>query len=182
MARPRLSPSPEELRRYKELGLTYQGIIDDWHGRTGYRMSRGTLANAMFRAGLTTKTERYRDTLPWTVLDKHTDNLPARMLRLLGRRRRGMAIKPEDESRLDGFLRRLAEDNAVVFYTKASGFLRVDRSTVPPEYLHPEIPIITEKAHSAAERERYAERLQKTIDELKTELASLEEARERRAG
>ena len=82
---------------------------------------------------------RYTDTIPWTVKQEHLREYAPRMLRLLGRQRSGTKLTPEEQSRLDGWLKKLDEEDAVVAYDPEFrfGFVYVDRE--PDD--DPQIPI-----------------------------------------
>lgn len=125
MPRPRLLPSDSALQRMVERGMTHQQIADKVGEEIGQTISRSSVAAALSRAGLTEPAPRYRDELPWRVAQEHLIEYPARMLRLLGRRRSGMQMTPRDSQRLDTWLGQLAESGAVVAYSPDRGFLYV---------------------------------------------------------
>jgi hypothetical protein len=70
---------------------------------------------------------RYRDELPWKVKTEHLTQYQARMLRLLGRRRQGVDLTDEEDSRLDAWLEDLEDNKWVVAYAPDNdGFIYVD--------------------------------------------------------
>lgn len=123
----RLLPSNEELRRLVELGMTHQQIADHWLNTTGVKVSRSTVSVALSRAGLTREAMRYREELPWKVKTEHLTQYQARMLRLLGRRRQGVELTGDEDSRLEAWLEDLEDNKWVVAYAPDNdGFIYVD--------------------------------------------------------
>lgn len=127
MAAPRLLPPTQELRRLVESGMTHVEIAEHVRKTTGLIVSRSAVSSALSRAGLTTETPRYRREIPWRVAAEHLTQYPARMLRLLGRKRAGVQPLNEDEqARLDGWLAALNDNDWVVAYAAdGPGFLYV---------------------------------------------------------
>jgi len=97
-------------------GLTHQQIADEVTRRTGYPVSRSTVSAALFRAGEASVAKKYVDELPWTIKEEHQTHYAARMLRLLGRRRKDIANSAESDQRLDSWLAQLQQAGAVVVY------------------------------------------------------------------
>lgn len=125
----RLVPDPTTLRRWLDEGLTHQQIADRQADITGERVTRSAVSAAISRLGLSKPAPRYAEELPWKVHVQHIKAYPARMLRLLGKRRAGVEMGPEDVRRLDSWLELLREQDAVVAYAPDSeeGFLYVRR-------------------------------------------------------
>lgn len=115
MAPPTLVPNKTTLRRWKK-GLTQSEMVARHEKETGIKVSRPAIAAAMVRYGLSEERPRHMDTLPWAVKMEHLGAYPARMLRLLGRRRSGMSLKPENERRLDSWLAHMKAEKVVVAY------------------------------------------------------------------
>ena len=132
MAAPRLLPPTPELKRLVDLGLTHSEIADYIHETHGVVVARSAVSAALSRAGLTTRTGmRYKAEIPWRVRADHLTQYPARMLRLLGRRRAGMDLLDEEAQRLDAWLEGLAEKDLVIAYCPdGSGFLYVEADEV----------------------------------------------------
>jgi hypothetical protein len=129
----RLLPDNGTLRHWvKDDGLTHQQVADRIYTTTGVRVSRTTVSAALSRAGISKPTSRYRDELPWRVKIEHIKEYPARMLRLLGRRRAGLPLNPVEEDRLDAWLLKLEEDHAVIAYDPESpyGFYYIEKNDV----------------------------------------------------
>ena len=112
----RILPADSELVAMSGRGMTHADIANEVQRRTGMRVTRAAVSVALMRAGEAKETPRHADTIPWTVGVKHSTEYPVRMLRLLGRRRAGLAINKPDAQRLDGWLRDLDRDNMVVGY------------------------------------------------------------------
>lgn len=92
-----------------------------------YSVTEHAVYLRMRDAGLTKKTPRYRDTLPWVVALEHQDAYEAQMLRELGRR---MAGEPSGSRGmyLDAWLRGLDEKpRQVIAYDREKGFHKVRR-------------------------------------------------------
>ena len=132
MARARLVPSDQELKRLLERGFTHDDIVAHVWDTEHKRVSRSTVSAAISRAGLSETQNRYTDEIPWRVSGQHLRDYQPRMLRLLGRRRAGETLNDLENSRLDNWLKMLAEDNAVVAYDPEVGFGYVDRSPEDP--------------------------------------------------
>lgn len=110
MAPPTLVPDKTTLRRLIEAGHTHAEIAKM------YSVTREAISGAARRYGLATDNVRHSDTLPWKVKSIHGMEYPARMLRLLGRRRKNLPMNPAEESELNGFLNRLDRDGTIVAY------------------------------------------------------------------
>lgn len=134
MSNTRLLPPLAVLERLVEQGMTHQEIADWVFETTGNRVARSTVAVALSRAGKTTSAARYARELPWRVSQEHQMEYPARMLRLLGRRRAGKHLSGPDNVRLDGWLRKVEGSGAVVAYAPhlTPGFVYVLQDAVDP--------------------------------------------------
>jgi hypothetical protein len=130
MPAPRLLPSDRELGRLVEQGLTHQEIADWVLEHLGHRVSRSTVSVALSRAGLSKEAMRYKRELPWKVKADHLTEYPARMLRLLGRRRAEGELTDDEDARLDAWLEALEEREIVVAYSPERGFLYVDADEI----------------------------------------------------
>lgn len=64
----------------------------------------------------------YRDVMPWRVRVEHVKEYPARMLRILGKRRSGGMLTDIENQRLDAWLKKLDDDHAVIGYDPNSTF------------------------------------------------------------
>lgn len=112
----RILPPTSELRQMVDRGMTHQQIAEEVSRRTGYPVSRSSVSAALFRAGEATNAKKYPEEIPWTVREEHQTHYAARMLRLLGRRRKGITNSAESDQRLDSWLRQLERSGAVVVY------------------------------------------------------------------
>lgn len=137
----RLLPDTVTLQRWLAEGLTHAQIADRIYNLTGQRVARSTVSSAIHRAALSSPGNRYSDELPWRVKTQHQKEYPARMLRLVGRRRAGLDLDDEENQRLDSWLSRLEADRAVVGYDLDStfGFYYIDKDD--PRDGHEGIPI-----------------------------------------
>jgi hypothetical protein len=122
-------------------GMTHQQIAEEVARRTGYPVSRSSVSAALFRAGEAQNAKKYPEEIPWTVKEEHQTHYAARMLRLLGRRRKGITNSAESDQRLDSWLRQLAKAGAVVTYVPDTedGFFYIQAT---PDI--PDVPVIRE--------------------------------------
>lgn len=112
----RILPPVTRLRQLVEQGMTHQQIADLITHETGFPVGRSTVSAALHRAGEAKQAKRYVQEIPWTVKEEHQAHYAPRMLRLLGRRRKGITNSAEMDSRLDSWLKQLADNKAVVVY------------------------------------------------------------------
>ena len=131
MANIQVAPTKNELEQMLRRGLTQQQIVAEWEEKTGTAVSRSAIAMAMKRYGLKSARPRPRheDMLPWHVKDEHKNHIEARMLRMEGRRRKGLPLKEEDLRWLNNWRRQLDEAGAVVAYDPETdeGFFWIER-------------------------------------------------------
>jgi hypothetical protein len=131
MPAPRLLPPTQELQTLVDQGLTHAQIADWIKNRYNVVVARSAVSAALSRAGLTRTGMRYRDEIPWRVKAEHLTQYPARMLRLLGRRRLGMDLIEDESQRLDAWLTSLEERELVVAYCPdGTGFIYVDADEI----------------------------------------------------
>lgn len=124
-------------------GMTHAEIAEEVSRRTGYKVSRSSVSAALFRAGEAQVAKKYPEEIPWTVKEGHQTHYAARMLRLLGRRLKGIANSAESDARLDSWLRQLEKSGAVVVYfpDTEDGFFYVQGT---PDV--PGVPVVREPA------------------------------------
>lgn len=119
----KILPDMQTLQHWiEDEGLTHQQVADRVFQQTGHPVSRSTVSAALHRAGLSANGSRYREELPWRVKVEHITEYPARMLRLLGRRRAGGELSADENKRLDSWLAQLEAEHAVVGYSANSRF------------------------------------------------------------
>ena len=127
------------LRRYVNDGLTLQQMADRWYEETGVKRARSSFAVALGRYDMKSAhpRTRYSDVLPWRLRNEHAMSYEARMLRLLGRRKRDLSMSSEDTRRLNSFLRELDEDNKVIYYDRRTpqGFWYVEKQPGDSGYI-----------------------------------------------
>jgi hypothetical protein len=173
-------PDDEELRRWRDAGLTQMEMAQKATEKYGTPWSRQHIATRMSRAGLSDEGMRYSETVPWKVRTAHSKHYRLQLLRSLGRRE--MGLPPTNElwdRRLDKFLRETERLNVVVAYNPAAAddapqdevFPFVDRSSIPPMYLHPKYPIST---YDPAKMPVSPAELLATAEEAEAEAARLE--------
>ena len=109
-------------------GMTHAEIAEQVSRETGHPVRRSTVSAAIHRMGLTQPAKRYTEEIPWTVREQHLTHYAARMLRTLGRRRKGITNSAEMDARLDAWLKLLQDHHSVVAYVPDTqeGFFYVD--------------------------------------------------------
>lgn len=128
----RIVPDATQMRRYVEAGLNQTQIVERYEEETGIRCSRSAIGMAMARYDLKSPKPRPRfdDLLPWVISNEdHRMKRDARMLRLEGRRRRGIAMSDKELRLLTTWLGDLKDADAVVAYNPNSepGFFWVPK-------------------------------------------------------
>lgn len=116
MARPQILPNADKLLQMVQAGMTHAEIADAVSKDTGYPVSRAAVSVALSRAGLTEEKRRYAEEIPWRLHGKDLKHYAIRMLRLLGKRRAGEELTPDENVRLTNWMDKLAEADAVVAY------------------------------------------------------------------
>lgn len=125
----RILPSDSILAKWRDEGLTYKQMAQRVEEQTGERVPPATIGAALSRAGLTERV-RYDDVIPWPkIKTEHNHHYALYCLRLVARRKYGLEMTDEQESRLDSWLARLKEEGAIVVYRYDSpdGFYYVPR-------------------------------------------------------
>lgn len=127
MAPPRMLPPVEQLQRWVDEGYTHEQIAELILIQTGEKVSRSTVSVALYRANKTKPKARFENELPWKIKTQHAARYPARMLRVLARRNRGMDVPPEEDHKLDLWLDKISQQGIVVAYDPDSepGFFYV---------------------------------------------------------
>lgn len=126
----RVLPPASELKRLRDRGMSLRNIADHVYDTTGEKVTPAAISAALSRAGYAMDPPRYENLIPWRVQMRHQKHFMVRMLRLEGRRRKGLPLKPEDERRLDDFIEELNDNQAVVHYNPnygTDGFYAVPR-------------------------------------------------------
>ncbi|MFD6636782.1 hypothetical protein ACFWDN_13305 [Micromonospora chalcea] len=105
-----------EVIRWFEEGKTYQWMVDEYKRKYNIDVVPSTFGNFRRRRGLDRRVTRNEELMPWFVQEQHRWLFPAQMLRAEARRREGKELKPEEERRLDNFVKRLKDEKLVVHY------------------------------------------------------------------
>lgn len=103
-------PDSMTLRRMRTQGLTQKEIADT------YGVSESAVWKALKRAGYTESMATYKDILPWEIDDYHKATAIMERFRSIVRQRHGGALLPEDERKLEAWLRDLEANELVVNY------------------------------------------------------------------
>lgn len=126
MARPRISPTPQLIERWRDEGLTHQQMADRWEREHHVKVSRGTISSTVSRYGLKVQPD-HSDLLPWTVKSKHQRHYAAKMLRVYGRLNQYLPVSDDEWKRVRSWQARLDRRNEVVTYDPEIGFSYVPR-------------------------------------------------------
>lgn len=141
MARRQQIPGKEVLAAWLREGLTQQEMVDRIRDEYFEDVTRAAVGQAISRYGLAGRDYiRYDSHLPWKMGDDHSMAYPARMLRLLARRQMLKELTDNETRRLDAWLIKIEESDAVVAYDPDKGFAYVPRRSGDPE----DIPIRVE--------------------------------------
>ena len=116
MAPHRYVPADPVLKLMLDAGWTRRKIRDHVYNETGRRLTLPAITLHAMRLGYGQSKPRYRETIPWRVKTYHATTYPIRMLRLLGRRRKGETLDAGDASVLDRWLAKLNRDGLIVAY------------------------------------------------------------------
>jgi hypothetical protein len=118
----------EVLRWFRE-GKTYEWMSQQYLAKYGLVMTPSAWGNFRRRRGLTRRILRDDELIPWAVRPEHRWAYPLQMLRMEARHRAGLNLREADAARHRNFMRRLADENAVVHYDPdtAEGFHIVPR-------------------------------------------------------
>jgi transcriptional regulator with XRE-family HTH domain len=103
-------PDRTTLRRLRSQGLTQKEIADT------YGVSESAVWKALKRAGYTETMATYKDILPWEIEDVHKTTAIMERFRSIVRQREGGALLPEDERKLESWMRDLEANDLVVNY------------------------------------------------------------------
>ncbi|ONI83512.1 hypothetical protein ALI22I_34015 [Saccharothrix sp. ALI-22-I] len=106
----------QEVVRWIEEGKTYAWMVQQYKEKYGIDTTITMFSNFRRRRGLEPRIARDPNLVPWKVEDEHGWKTPLTLLRLEGRRRSGLPLRPIDVTRLDNWLEWLAEQGAVVHY------------------------------------------------------------------
>jgi hypothetical protein len=106
----------DEFIRWYEEGKTYAWIIEEYWYKYDIEIGAGTISNWRHQLGLEKRAVRDPGLIPWAVLLEHRKSHIVQMLRTEGRRRAGEPIPADRLKKLEGFLRNLKEQDAVVHY------------------------------------------------------------------
>jgi hypothetical protein len=120
-----------KVRRWVQAGLGNKEIVERLRREDHIEVTSAAIS--VFRSRHNLQADhtkiRYEELLPWTVKREHNSLYIAKMLRAEARRRAGGKLEGLALKRLENFLRRLEEENAVVHYEPATaeGFWLVTR-------------------------------------------------------
>lgn len=117
----RVLPSTDELKRMRDRGMSLRQIADHVFDTTGEKVTPAAISASLARAGHALTPQRYEELIPWRVQMRHQKHFYIRMLRLEGRRRAGLELRPEDERRLNDFIEELRDNRAVIHYNPEYG-------------------------------------------------------------
>lgn len=114
MAAIRKLPDSATLRRLRTQGWTQRKIAET------YQVSESAVWKALMRAGYTEPLATYKDILPWEISDEHKTVAVMERFRAIVKQKKGAKLRPEEETRLQQWLRDLEANGLVVAYHKAA--------------------------------------------------------------
>lgn len=103
------------MRWFNE-GVTYEEMQQRYRDKYNIETTLSMWGNFRRRKGLPRRITRDDDLIPWMVKPQHRHSYPILMLRKEARRRSGAPVTEEQSREIDGWLRNLKEDGAVVHY------------------------------------------------------------------
>ena len=128
------APDKATLTRYAREGLTQEQMAERWTAESEWSISRSGIAMALQREGVppVKPRPRYEEEIPWRVLSRHQRRTDAQMLRLWARRKHGKQVVGDEALRLNRWLSRLEEQDAVIVYDPRTeeGFIWIPRAKV----------------------------------------------------
>lgn len=141
MGRARSMPDEATLKSWSQAGVSYKRMTELWFEMSGEQASHSAMLQKcqlfdwyvprqMRHAGLSALT-------PWkNIRDQHTYLHDIQMLRKEAARRAGHKFNDTQNKRIDGYLKGLKEDDAVVMYRRDTieGFFHVKRRKTDAEY------------------------------------------------
>lgn len=105
-----------EVTRWIEEGQTYAWMVEEYARKYNLQVSPSMFSNFRHRRGLSRRSARNDELIPWHVEKQHRWRYPLAMLRYEARRRAGMDIEPERLEALESWLDHLREEGVVVHY------------------------------------------------------------------
>jgi hypothetical protein len=109
-----------KVRRMVREGLGNTEIVRKLEQEDHISVSPSAISQFRSRHALPAAPGRHDDLIPWRVKREHASLHAAKCLRWESRRRAGEELPELAERKLDGFLRRLEAEDAVVHYEPAS--------------------------------------------------------------
>lgn len=103
-------PDTTTLRRLRGQGWTQKQIAET------YGASESAVWKAMQRAGYITPQVTYKDIIPWDIAEAHKATAIMERFRAIGKLRRGVDLRPEEEHLLTRWLKDLEANELVVAY------------------------------------------------------------------
>jgi hypothetical protein len=107
-------PDRATLRRLRTQGWTQRKIAET------YGVSESAVWKALRNAGYTEPLATYKDILPWEISDEHKTVAVMERFRAIVKQKKGAKLRPEEDARLQQWLRDLEANGLVVGYHKAA--------------------------------------------------------------
>ncbi|MEU5433808.1 hypothetical protein AB0G73_10565 [Streptomyces sp. NPDC020719] len=127
-----------EADRWFEEGKTYQWMVDEYLRKYNIKTSVSMWATRASRRGFDRRIVRDPALIPWELKEEHRWLYPVMMLRVEARKRAGVTVRDEDESRLKSWLKELNANNLVVHYDPETeeGFHYIPRQPGDEDLIH----------------------------------------------
>lgn len=124
----KIQDETEVMRWFRE-GRTYKWMIEQYQKKYNIETTIATWSNFRRRHGLDRRMAWDGNLIPWKVEAQHRYAYPILMLRKEARRRAGFDLSPKEVDEVEGFIRSLERDGAVIHYDPETkeGWFRVPR-------------------------------------------------------
>jgi hypothetical protein len=103
-------PDTTTLRRLRNQGFTQKDIAET------YQVSESAVWKALMRAGYTAPLVTYKDILPWEIDEAHKATAIMERFRSIVKQRKGAPLRPEEEAKLNRWMKDLEANELVVNY------------------------------------------------------------------
>lgn len=107
-------PDTTTLRRLRNQGFTQKDIAET------YQVSESAVWKALMRAGYTEPMVTYKDILPWEIEEAHKATAIMERFRSIVKQRKGAPLRPEEEEKLNRWIKDLEANELVVNYHPAA--------------------------------------------------------------
>lgn len=108
--------SEQEVLKWFDEGRTYAWMVEQYRVKYNLEVGQSMFGNFRKRRGLDRRIVRDDKLIPWEVKPEHRYAWPINMLRIEARRRAGGQLTERERENVDGWIRRMKRDGAVLHY------------------------------------------------------------------